>query len=331
MRRREFITLLGGAAAWPLTAHAQPRERVKRVGVFFGTDAGGAPFDPLADSRLVAFREELQKLGWIEGRNIRLEYRASSNDPKQIDAVAKELVALQPDMIISSAVGTGHLHRATSTVPIVSVGVPDLVAAGYVESLARPGGNITGVAYFDLSVMSKRLQLLKDIAPRVSHVTLIYDPANPAWTGLLAELEAAAPSFGVRVRAVAVRNAGEIEEALQRLGGEPNGGLMMAGGPATNQNAELICTLATRHGIPGVYSFRFFVTSGGLVSYGVDFVEPYRRAATYVDRILKGERAADLPVQQATKFELAINLKTAKTLNVTIPPGILAVADEVIE
>jgi putative ABC transport system substrate-binding protein len=334
MNRRDFITLLGGAAAWPVAARAQQPERMRQVGVFIGTTdsltASGAS-DLSEDPRVLAFREGLGKLGWMEGRNVRFEYARTDSDPNRIRAAAAELVARAPHAIIGSAIATGPLQQATRVIPIVSVGVPDPIAQGYVASLARPGGNITGFSYFELSVGAKRLQLLKEIAPSVMRVAFLYDPVNPAWQGLLAEVEAAARAIGVEVHAIGVRTPGDIGRAFDALSLAPNAGLLMAGGPATNNNSDLISALAARHGIAAVYSFRFFVTGGGLASYGVDIVDPYRRAASYIDRILRGDKPADLPFQQATKLELAINLKTAKALGLTISPNLLATADEVIE
>jgi putative ABC transport system substrate-binding protein len=329
--RRTFIAGLGAATAWPLAARGQQNDRMRHVGVFIGTTTASRVDNLSQDPRTVAFREAVAKLGWIEGRNIAFEYVQAPSEPERIQAAAVDLVARAPDAIIASAIATGPLQQATQIIPIVSVGVPDPVAQGYVTSLARPGGNITGFSYFELSVAQKRLQLLKEIDPRIQSVGFIYDPVNPVWRGLLTELEGAAPTFGVQVQPLSVRTAADIERAFDALAQRSRPGLLMAGSPTTNNNPELISTLAARHGVPAVYSFRFFVLSGGLASYGVDIVDPYRRAASYIDRILKGEKPADLPFQQTTKLELVINLKTAKALGLTLPPTMLTLADEIIE
>jgi putative ABC transport system substrate-binding protein len=328
MRRREFITLLGGAAAaWPLAARAQPGERVRRIGVLINVIAD------IHDqrSRLAAFRQALQQLGWADGRNIRIDYRLAEGDPERLRSHAAELIALTPDAML--AVGSpslGELQRATRTIPIVFVTVTDPVAGGFVDSLARPLGNITGFAQFEYSLSGKWLELLKEIAPRVTRAAVIRNPANASGIGQFAAIQAAAPSFGIELRPVDVRDPREIERAVTAFARSSSDGLIVTSAGASGQR-DLIIALAARHRLPAVYPFRFYVAAGGLVSYGPDFLEQYRQAAGYIDRILKGEKPADLPVQQATKFELAINLKTAQALGLEVPPTLLVRADEVIE
>jgi putative tryptophan/tyrosine transport system substrate-binding protein len=328
MRRREFITLLGGAAAaWPLAARAQPGERVRRIGVLINVIAD------IHDqrSRLAAFRQALQQLGWADGRNIRIDYRLAEGDPERLRSHAAELIALTPDAML--AVGSpslGELQRATRTIPIVFVTVTDPVAGGFVDSLARPLGNITGFAQFEYSLSGKWLELLKEIAPRVTRAAVIRNPANASGIGQFAAIQAAAPSFGIELRPVDVRDPREIERAVTAFARASSDGLIVTSAGASGQR-DLIIALAARHRLPAVYPFRFYVAAGGLVSYGPDFLEQYRQAAGYIDRILKGEKPADLPVQQATKFELVINAETARMLGLTVPPTLLATADEVIE
>ncbi len=328
MRRREFITLLGGAAAaWPLAARAQQPNGVRRIGVLIAL----AESDPEAQARAAAFRDGLQKLGWTEGHNIRIDYRWAA-DADHLLAYAAELVGLAPDVIVgNSSALVAALQRATGTIPIVFAQVADPVGQGFVASLARPGGNITGFATTAATFSVKWLELLKEIAPRVTRVAVIYDPANPNWAGYLRGIEARAPLFGVQLSATRVRNAEEIERAIDALARETNGGLIVGSSSLTGVHRELIIALAARHRLPAVYQFRYFVTSGGLASYGIDNIDLFRRAASYVDRILKGEKPGDLPVQYATKFELVINLKTAKALGLDPPVTLLARTDEVIE
>ena len=329
MRRREFIAGLAGSAAAALAARAQQPDRMRRIGVLFG---GLAETDPEGQARVAAFREGLQKLGWTEGRNVRIATRWAAGDADRLRAYAAELVAIAPDAILAGGTpALAALQQATRTVPIVFAQVGDPVGLGFVSSLARPGGNITGFAPYEFAIGVKWLELLKQIAPRVTRVAFMYDPANPAWAGYLAELEAAASSFGVRVSGAAVHNAAEIERAVDALAREPNGGLIAMTTPAVQAHRESIIALSARHRLPAVYGYRFFVTSGGLASYGIDNIDLYRGAASYVDRVLKGEKPGELPVQFATKFELVINLKTAKALGLDVPITLLARTDEVIE
>ena len=328
MKRREFITLAGAAAAvWPLAARAQQGERMRRIGVLLPAAAD--------DSRLQAwvgaFLQELALLGWTIGRNVRIDTRwAGAN--ADIRRYAAELVALAPDVILAQgASAVGPLLQATRTVPIVVPVVVDPVSAGFVDSLARPGGNATGFMSFEFSLGGKWLELLKQIAPSVTRVAVLQDPTLPAGLGQLGAIQTAAPSFGVELRPVDVRDAGEIERAVAAFARSSNGGLIVTASGLANVHRDLIIALAARHRLPAVYYERFFVAAGGLVSYGPDYVDQYRRAAGYVDRILKGEKPADLPVQAPTKYELVINLKTAKALGLEVPPTLLARADEVIE
>ena len=328
MKRREFITLLGGAAAaWPLAARAQQGERMRRIGVLMHL----APDDLEGQSRLAAFLQGLQQLGLTDGRNMRIDTRWGASDADR-RRYAAELVAFAPDVILAStSLAMVALQHATRTVPIVFVNVADPVGAGFVDSLARPGGNVTGFAMFEYSMSGKWLELLKEIAPRVTRVAVIRDPANPAGIGQFAVIQSVAPSFGVELSPVDVRDVGEIERAVTAFARSPNDGLIVTGSALAAVHRNLIVTLAARHRLPAVYPFRFFVTGGGLISYGPDTIDQYRHAAGYVDRILKGEKPADLPVQAPTKYELVINLKTAKALGLDVPPMLLARADEVIE
>jgi putative tryptophan/tyrosine transport system substrate-binding protein len=327
MQRREFITLLGGAAAaWPLAAPAQQAERVRRVGVL----APAAVGTPLWQGYLAAFREELQKLGWSP-RNVAIEERWGAN-AEQVRSNAAELVAMVPDVLLAgAATGTQALQQATRTIPIVFAFVPDPVALGFVTSLARPGGNITGFANYEPVVAVKWLELLKQIAPGITRVTFIQDPINPVVPAYMRQLETAAASFAVTMSGATVRNSDEIERALNHVAQAPNSGLIVAPGPPIANHQTLLVALAARHRLPAVYPFHEVVKDGGLASYGVDGSDLFRRAASYVDRILKGEKPGDLPVQFATKFQLAINLKTAKALGLDPPIQLLARTDEVIE
>jgi putative tryptophan/tyrosine transport system substrate-binding protein len=329
MQRREFITLLGGAAvAWPLAARAQQPDRVGRIGVLMNLAAG----DPESLARLGAFLQGLQELGWIDGHNVRIDTRWGTGDAGRVRRYAAELVALAPDVILAATeLVVGPVQRATSTVPIVFVQVVDPVGAAYVESLARPGGNITGFTNFEYGISGKWLELLKQIAPSVTRVAVLRDPALPAGTGQFGAIQAMAPSIGLEVIPVNVRDVGETERAVAAFARSSNGGLILTASTLAVVHRDLIITLAARHKLPAVYSSSFFVTGGGLISYGPDRVDQYRRAASYVDRILKGEKPADLPVQAPTKYELAINLKTAKALGISVPSDMLARADEVIE
>jgi putative ABC transport system substrate-binding protein len=328
MQRREFIGLFGGAVAWPHLARAQQPNRMRRIGALMSV----AENDPQARARIEAFLQGLQQLGWIEGRTIRIDIRWGAGDADRLRRYAAELVALAPDVILASGGSVmGPLQQATRTVPMVFASVIDPVGAGYVESLARPGGNSTGFTVFEHSISGKWLGLLKEIAPNVTRVAVLRDAALPAGLGQLGAIQALAPSFDVEVRPVDVRDASEIDRAVTAFARSSNGGLIITGSGLTNVHRELIIALAARHRLPAVYPNRYFVTGGGLISYGPDSIDPHRRAAGYVDRILKGEKPADLPVQASTKYELAINLKTAKALDIDMPESLIARADEVIE
>jgi ABC-type uncharacterized transport system substrate-binding protein len=328
MRRREFITLLGGAAlASPFAARAQQPERMRRIGVL----AQGAADDPETAARLTALAQRLQELGWIVGRNVQIDYRWGAGDDNRVRRYAAELVALAPDVIVAAGGLTVRpLLDATGTVPIVFDAL-DPVASGIVESLARPGGHATGFALMEFGMSGKWLELLKQIAPRLTRAAVLRDPANIASVGQFGAIQAVAPSLGVDLTPVDVRDAGAIERGITAFARGPNGGLISTPSPSADVQRNLVIALAARHRLPAVYPFRYFVTGGGLISYGPDRVDQYRRAAGYVDRILKGEKPADLPVQAPTKFELVVNLKTAKALGLTVPPSLLARADEVIE
>jgi ABC-type uncharacterized transport system substrate-binding protein len=328
VRRREFITLLGGAgAAWPLAARAQG-ERMRRVGVLHTPAAD----DPVGQARNAAFLQGLQQFGWADGRNVRIETRWGASDPERSRRYAAELAALAPDVVLATGSATvGPLLQATRAVPIVFVLVPDPVAAGFVDSLARPGGNATGFINFEYGISAKWLEVLKEIVPGVRRVAVIRDPALAVGAGQFGAIQSVAPSFGIELSPVNVRDAAEIERGVAAFARGANGGLIVTGSALAVVHRDLIVALAARHKLPAVYFERFFVTAGGLISYGPDFLDQYRRAAGYVDRILKGEKPADLPVQAPTKYELMINLKTAKALGIDVPPTLLARADEVIE
>jgi putative ABC transport system substrate-binding protein len=329
MRRREFITLLGGAAtAWPLIARAQQPERMRRIGVLMGPAAD----DPDGQARIAALLQGLQQLGWAVGRNVRVDIRWAAGNADDSRRYAAELVALASDVIVANgSISMAPLLQATRSVPIVFVVVPDPVGAGNVDSLARPGGNATGFMSFEYGMSAKWLELLKQVAPGVTRVAVIRDPAITAGAGQFGAIQSVAPSLGVEVSPISARDAPEIERAIAAFAHSSNGGLVVTQSALTTVHRDLIVTLAARHKLPAVYYERHFVTSGGLISYGPDFVDQHRQAATYVDRILKGEKPADLPVQAPTKFELVINLKTAKALGLTVPPTLLASANEVIE
>ena len=328
MRRRDFITLLGGAAAWPLAAGAEQGERIRRIGVLMPSAAD----DPEFQARITAFLQGLAQLGWLDGRNVRIDSRWGVADADRIRKYAAELVALAPDVILAnSSAAVAPLLQATRTVPIVFTTVADPVGAGYVDSLARPGGNATGFIVFEYSIAAKWLELLKEIAPGVTRVAVVRESAIAAGPGQFGVIQAAAPSLGVELRPIDVRDASEIERAIAAFAQGSNGGLIVTGSPGAIFHRELIIALAARQRLPAVYFGRYFVTDGGLISYGPDFIDQFRRPAAYVDRILKGEKPADLPVQAPTKYELVINLKTAKALGIEVPPMLLARADEVIE
>jgi putative ABC transport system substrate-binding protein len=328
MRRREFIAGLGGAAAWPVVARAQRLERTRRIGVLMNNAAD----DPEGQLRVTAFAQGLQEAGWTVGRNVRIEYRWAGGDADRIRRYAAELVGLAPDVILTTgSFGLGPLQQATRSVPIVFVAVVDPVGAGFVASLAQPGGNITGFTSYEYSLGVKWLELLKQIAPGVSRAAILRDPTIPSGIGQFAAIQGAAQSFGVELTPVDVRHADEIERAVGAIARLPTSGLIIVSSALAVGHRDLIVGLAEKHKLPAVYPARYFITAGGLISYGPDGLDQYRRAAAYVDRILKGEKPADLPVQAPTKFELVINLKTAKAMELTVPSSLLARADEVIE
>jgi ABC-type uncharacterized transport system substrate-binding protein len=327
IRRREFMMLLGGAAAWPPTARAQQGERMRRIGVLTYLAADDAE----GQARLAAFEQALKQLGWSEGRNLRIETRWATADDIRRDAA--ELAALAPDVLLA-ATGTATaaaLQQATRTVPIVFAIVIDPVGAGFVASLAKPCGNATGFTVYEYSMSGKWLELLKEIAPRVTRAAVLRDPAVASGIGQFGAVQIVAPSFGVELIPVDVRDAGEIERAVAAFASGSNGGLIVTASALGTAHRELITTVAARHKLPAVYPSRPYVTAGGLISYGPDLLDQFRRAAGYVDRILKGEKPADLPVQAPTKYELVINLKAAKALGLDVPQTLLATADEVIE
>jgi putative ABC transport system substrate-binding protein len=329
MRRRVFISLLGGAAvAWPVAASAQQPERMRRLGMLMNRAAD----DPRGQVELAAFQQALQQLGWSDGRNIRIDTRWGENDVDRDRGYAAELVALAPDLILASGtLSVAALRHATRTLPIVFVEVSDPVGAGLVDSLSRPGGNITGFMNFEYSLSGKWLELLKEIAPQVTRAAVIRDLAISLGTAEFTAIQAVAPALGVEVTPIGVHDIGVIERAVEAFARSANGGLIMTGGAYPVVHYDLIIALAARHKLPAVYFSRDNVTGGGLISYGPDLVDQFRRAAQYVDRILKGAKPAELPVQAPTKFELVINLKTAKALGLILPPTVLARADEVIE
>jgi putative tryptophan/tyrosine transport system substrate-binding protein len=328
IERRKFLATLGAAAAWPLAARAQQRERVRRVGVLMHL----ASDDPEGQARIAAFLQGLQEWGWAVGHNVRIDYRWGVGDAERIRRYAEELVALTPDVILAAGGAVvAPLLQATSTVPIVFAQTPDPVGAGFVANLARPGGNATGFTIYEYGLSGKWLELLKEIAPGVTRVAVLRDPAITAGTGQWGAIQSVAPSFGVELSPVSVRDAREIERAVTAFAESSNGGLIVTGSALAVVHRDLIIALAARHKLPAVYVSRYFVTDGGLISYGADSIGPYRRAAGYVDRILKGEKPGDLPVQTPIKYELVINLKTAKALGLEIPSSVLARADEVIE
>jgi putative tryptophan/tyrosine transport system substrate-binding protein len=328
MRRREFIAALGGAAVWPIMAVAQEPGQMRRIGVLLNVAAD----NPRGQAGVGAFQQVLQQLGWSDGRNVRIDTRWGANDVDLDRKYAAELVALAPDVILASSTpSVTALQHVTRTLPIVFVQVSDPVGAGVVDTLARPGGNTTGFMNFEYSLSGKWLELLKQIAPSVTRVAILRDPANPAGIGQFSSIQAAAQSLGVEVRPLTARDAAEIERAVAAFARLANGGLIVTPSAGNAVHRDLITTLAARYKLPTIYSDRLNVTEGGLISYGPDRVDEFRRAAGYVDRILKGEKPADLPVQAPTKFELVINLKTAKALGFTIPTTLLATADEVIQ
>jgi putative ABC transport system substrate-binding protein len=329
MKRREFIMLVGGAtAAWPAAARAQQATGTRRIGVLMNF----RPDATEGQARVAAFIQGLQKLGWNEGDNFRTDIRWAGDDTERYRKYSEELVGLNPDIILASATpSVAALQRITRSVPIVFANAVDPVGAGYVTSLARPGGNTTGFTSFEYSIGGKWLELLKQIAPRVTRIAVIRDPAIAAGIGQFAAIQSAALSPAVELSVIDPRDAGELKRALDTFAGEPNGGLIVTASASATAHNELINTLALRHRIPAIHPFRYSILSGGLVSYGPNTIDIFRRAATYVDRILKGAKPSELPVQAPTKYELVINLKTAKTLGLEMPPALLATADEVIE
>jgi putative ABC transport system substrate-binding protein len=329
MRRRDFIKVIAGSAtAWPLAARAEQGERMRRVGVLYPLPAN----DPQAQTRNAAFLQELQQLGWIVGHNVQIDYRWSGGNEDDTRKYAAELVALAPDVIFTSgSAGVGPLRRATHTVPIVFALIVDPVGSGYVDSMARPGGNATGFASFDYSIGAKWLELLKEIAPSVTRAAVVRDPAITAGIGMWGAIQSVSPSVAIEVSPINVGDADEIGRALTAFAGSPNGGLILTGSSLAVAHRDLIIALAARYRLPAVYYDSYFVAAGGLISYGSDNVEQYRLAASYVDRILKGEKPSDLPVQAPTRYELVINLKTAKGLGLSVPQSILARADKIIE
>jgi putative tryptophan/tyrosine transport system substrate-binding protein len=327
MRRREFITLFGSAAAWSLAARAQQPTGMRRIGVLmnFLSDA------PEGQARVAAFMQALQKLGWNEGDNVRIDIRWAGDDSERFRKYSEELVKLNPDSILASgSPAVTALQRTTRSVPIVFANVIDPVGAGYVTSLARPGGNITGFTAFEYSIAAKWLELLKQIAPRVTRIAVLRDPAYPAGIGQFAVIQSAAAS-AVELSVIDPRDVGGLERSIDTFTREPNGGLILTGSTSAATHHGLINSLAMRYRLPAIHAFRYGVLSGGLASYGPNTIDTFRRAATYVDRILKGAKPSELPVQAPTKYELVINLKVAKTLGLEIPPALLATADEMIE
>ena len=329
MRRREFMTLLGGAATWPLTARAQQPGRVRRLGIL---SVGAIADDPDGRARSAAFLQALEQSGWTDGRNIRIDHRWGAGDAENIRKYAAELVALAPDVILASGTTSmAPLLQATRTVPIVFVQITDPVGAGFVDSLARPGGNVTGFTNFEYGLSAKWLELLKEIAPSLTRAAVLRDASNSAGTGQFGAIQSVAPSVGVEVSPVNLRDASEIERAIAAFARSSTGGLIITASPLSVVHRALIIGLAARHKLPAVYYRKVYTADGGLISYGPDLIDEHRKAAGYVDRILRGEKPADLPVQAPTRYELVINLKTAKALGLQVPDSVLARADEVIE
>jgi putative ABC transport system substrate-binding protein len=330
MKRREFITLLGATVLWPRTGSAQQQDRVRRVGVLMPISAT----DPEAKTETAAFAGQLEKLGWTDGGNLRVDYRWADGDKDRMDAFAKELIALEPDVIfVRSTPATAALLKHTRAVSIVFAVVSDPVGEGFVASVARPGGNATGFTNAESSLTGKWLGLLKEVTPTADRIGFMFDPRTAPGGGLYYTklIETAAPAFGVLTAPLPVHNPADIENAIGEFASRPNGGLLVLPDATTNQHRQPIIALAARYRVPAVYAFRYLSEEGGLMSYGVDVAQLFRNAANYVDRILKGVKPADLPVQLPEKFEFVINLKTARTLGLAIPPGVLAIADQVIE
>jgi putative ABC transport system substrate-binding protein len=329
MKLRNLIKLVGIIVlAWPIQAHAQPSVGTRRIGVLTYLEEN----DPQSKIYLDAFVQTLQKLGWTGGRNLRIDNRWTGGDPERARKYAAELVALAPDVILAAGGRMlGPLQGATHTIPIVFVEVSDAVAAGFVKSLAKPGGNATGFTHFEFDISTKWLELLKQVAPRMTRTAVLRDPNNPSGTAQFGAIQAVAPSLGVEASPIGLNNAREIEDGLKEFGREPNGGVIVTPNGLAIIHRQSIIQTTTRMKLPAIYPFRFFVTDGGLISYGPDVVDQYSRAAGYVDRILKGQKPADLPVQRSAKVDLVINLKTAEQIGLTIPPNVLARADKVIK
>ncbi len=327
--RRQFISALGGAAAvWPLAARAQPPERMRRIGVVMGYKES----DPEAQALVAAFRQELQKLGWTEGRNIQIDVRYATDDPDQVRALAVDLMGLKPDLMVSNSnFVTAILQAEVRTVPLLFISVGEPIGSGFVTNIARPTGNVTGFANYEPSMGSKWLETLREIAPRVVTVGFILHPETPANVVLLKAAEAAAPLLNVKVAALGVHNADEIAREVSAFAAEPNRGLIICPHAVTFANGDLIVALSARYRLPAIYAFPIYARAGGLISYGLDPIDQFRQGAAYADRILRGTKPAELPVQYPTKFELVVNLKTAKVLGLTIPESFLLRADEVIE
>jgi putative tryptophan/tyrosine transport system substrate-binding protein len=324
MRRREFIAGLGSAAVWPLATRAQQSERMRRIGVFTILGDGPGPF--------TAFQQELQKAGWIEGRNVRFERRSYPADLEAIRVQAAELVALAPDVILTSSnLATAAVGRQTRAIPIVFAGAGDPVGTGLVRNMARPGGNITGFLLYEVPIAGKLVELLKEIAPDLRRAAVVYTQGGAGSEGLRRIVESLAPSFGVRTSPIPALDPLQIERAISEFSGEPNGGVISLTGPGVVHHINQIIAVVARHRLPAIFAGRYPVTQGGLMSYGADYADMFRRAASYVDRILRGENPGDLPVQAPTKYELVINLKTAKALGLTVPNTLLVSANEVIE
>jgi putative tryptophan/tyrosine transport system substrate-binding protein len=328
VKRRAFISVLGAAAAWPLAARAQQRERMRRIGALLAIPAE----DPESHARLAAFAQGLQQLGWVVGQNVRIDYRFAAPNTDDLRRYAAELVAVSPEVILAQSSGAvASLLQATRTIPIVFTVVADPVGAGFVDSLAHPGGNATGFTNFDYGIAAKWLELLKEIAPGVTRVLVLRDSGNVAGPAQFGAVQAVARSMGVELHPLDTRDAGEIERGISAFARGANSGVIVTGSAGATVHRKLIAALAARHQLPTVYNSRFYVTDGGLVSYGSEYIDQFRRAADYVDRILRGEKPSHLPVQAPTKFELVINLKTAKALGLEIPTTVLARADEVLD
>jgi putative tryptophan/tyrosine transport system substrate-binding protein len=329
MRRREFITLLGGAAAWPLSARAQRPDQIRRVGVFMGS----AEDDPDSKPRLGAFRQGLEKLGWSEGRNIHLDVRfALPTNEQQVQMLVKELLALSPDVVVAQSTPlTTAFRRESRNVPIVFIAVGDPVGAGFIVNLARPGGNLTGLTIYESSVAGKWMAMVKEIAPRIRRVAFIINPKASSFALSAPEAETMARSLAIELAVSTIENAGDIERVIESFASLPNGGLVFPPDATTTAHRDLVVALAARYRLPAAYAWREFVTAGGLMSYGIDFLDQFRQAAFYVDRILRGSSPAELPVQAPTRYQTVLNLETAKALDLTVPAGLLLAADEIIE